>query len=81
MSDKENRENNPTTDENDEKNPGPSPDTQKSGLNGTSYEAENVLENAEPWDPIETKIVIGSFLAALICLIIFGYLINVFILH
>ncbi len=43
-------------------------------------EEDDVFEGAEPWDPIETKIVVGSFIAAIIFLAIFGYLINVFIL-
>ncbi len=49
-------------------------------LSGTGYEAEDVFENAEPWSPIETKIVLGSFGAALILLVVFAYLINKFIL-
>ena len=50
-------------------------------LTGGEYEAEDVFENAEPWDPIETKIVLASFGAAVILLIVFGYLINTFVLH
>lgn len=49
-------------------------------LSGSSYEAEDVFENAEPWDPIETKMVVGSFIAAAVLLVIFAYLIHVFIL-
>lgn len=50
-------------------------------LSGTSYEAEDVFEGAEPWDPIETKIVLFSFAAALICLAVFAFLINTFLLN
>ena len=41
---------------------------------------EDVFEGAEPWEPVETKIVVGSFIAAAITLVIFGYLIHVYIL-
>ncbi|MCP4677949.1 MAG: hypothetical protein GY854_21025 [Deltaproteobacteria bacterium] len=57
------------------------PEPEQGMLGGDSYEAEDVFENAEPWDPIETKIIIGSFATAIILLIVFGYLINTFILH
>lgn len=50
-------------------------------LHGNAYEAEDIFENAEPWDPVETKIVVGSFIAALIFLVIFGFIINKFILQ
>ena len=50
-------------------------------LSGDSYEAEDVFENAEPWSPIETKMVIGSFIVAVVLLALFGFLINVYILH
>ncbi len=49
-------------------------------LTGSGYEAEDVFENAEPWSPIETKMVLGSFGAALVLLIIFAYLIDKYIL-
>ncbi len=41
---------------------------------------ENPFEECEPWSPIETKLVVGSFATAGICLVVFGYLINKFIL-
>ena len=53
---------------------------QQGTLSGTSYEAEDVFEGAEPWDPIETKIVVGSFAAALILLVVFALLIDHYIL-
>ena len=68
-------------DDRDEQDPGPAGTGSDQGsLSATSYRAEDVFENAEPWDPRETKIVVASFIAALIFLAIFGYLINVFIL-
>ena len=50
-------------------------------LSGTSYEAEDVFEGAEPWDPIETKMVVGSFAAALVFLAVFAFLINKYLLN
>jgi hypothetical protein len=49
-------------------------------LTGTSYEAEDVFENAEPWSPVETQIVVGSLVVALVLLVIFSYFIDLFIL-
>ena len=49
-------------------------------LAGDTYEAEDVFEGAEPWDPIETKVVLGSFIAAAITLVIFAILIHIYIL-
>jgi hypothetical protein len=53
---------------------------QQGSLTADSYEVEDVFENAEPWDPIETKMVLYSFATAIVCLAIFGYLINTYIL-
>jgi len=44
------------------------------------YDEDNPFEECEPWSPIETKLVLGSFATAGICLVLFGYLINKFIL-
>jgi hypothetical protein len=55
-------------------------ETEHGTLTGDSYQAEDVFENAEPWDPIETKIVLGSFGAALFFLVVLAYLIHKFIL-
>jgi hypothetical protein len=56
-------------------------DSHESGsLTGDSYEAQDVFEGAEPWSPIETKIVVWSFVSAFVLLAIFSYLINKFIL-
>lgn len=47
---------------------------------GIDYEAEDVFAGAEPWEPIETKLVLGSFAAALFFLVLFGILIHIYIL-
>ena len=39
-------------------------------LTGDALEAEDVLEGAEPWEPIETKLVLWSFAVAVIALVI-----------
>ena len=50
-------------------------------LSGGSYEAEDVFEGAEPWSPTETKLVVWSFIAAFIALVILGTLVNMYILN
>ena len=40
----------------------------------------NVFDNPEPWEPIETKLVVWSFVIVLIALGIFGLLMNKYIL-
>jgi hypothetical protein len=50
-------------------------------LTGDGYDVQDVFEGAEPWDPIETKIVVGSFIAAAISLVIFAILIHIYILN
>jgi len=54
---------------------------EQGSLAGDGYKAEDILEGAEPWEPIETKIVLGSFGAAIILLVIFAILINEFVLN
>ena len=49
-------------------------------LSGGSYEAEDIFEGAEPWSPEETKLVAWSFIAAFFSLVIFGTLVNIYIL-
>jgi hypothetical protein len=39
-------------------------------LTGESLEVEDVLAGAEPWNPVETKLVVWSLVFALIFLII-----------
>ena len=57
-----------------------SPAPEQGSLTASSYEAEDVFENAEPWDPIETKMVVYSWAAAVLFLAIFSYLINKYVL-
>lgn len=64
-----------------EENRSQSPEPQSGTLGQDAYEAEDVFENAEPWSPIETKIVLASFGAAILALVVFGYLINAYILN
>jgi hypothetical protein len=54
---------------------------EQGSLAGDGYKSEDILEGAEPWEPIETKIVLGSFGAAIILLVIFAILINEFVLN
>lgn len=44
-------------------------------------DSSDVFDNPEPWSPIETKLVIWSFISAFIFLLIFGLLINKYLLH
>ncbi|OAG26946.1 hypothetical protein [Thermodesulfatator autotrophicus] len=39
-------------------------------LSADALEAEDVLSGAEPWEPWETKLVVGSFIVAFIILLI-----------
>ena len=55
---------------------------QESGsLTGECLEAEDVLAGSEPWDPIETKMVVWSFIIAAIALIIGLFIVPTSILH
>ena len=47
---------------------------------GIDYEVEDVFAGAEPWEPIETKLVVGSFIAAFLFLGLFATLIHIYIL-
>jgi hypothetical protein len=49
-------------------------------LKGGEYEAEDIFAGAEPWSPAETKLVVWSFVAAVIALAIGGALVNIYIL-
>lgn len=42
----------------------------EAGTLSADMDVESVLEGAEPWEPVETKLVLYSFLAAIIALII-----------
>jgi hypothetical protein len=50
-------------------------------LTGEAMEVEDVLAGAEPWEPIETKLVVWSFIAAAIALIIGLIVVPTSILH
>ncbi len=50
-------------------------------LTGEALEAEDVLAGAEPWEPIETKLVLWSFVIAIIALIIGLILVPTSIFH
>jgi len=42
--------------------------------------AEEAMSGAEPWAPIETKLVLWCFVSAVIALVVFGAIINATIL-
>lgn len=50
-------------------------------LTGEAMEVEDVLAGAEPWEPAETKLVVWSFVAAAIALIIGLIIVPTSILH
>jgi len=50
-------------------------------LTSESLDTEDVLEGAEPWEPIETKLVLWSFVVAAIALLIGLILVPTSILH
>ncbi len=50
-------------------------------LTGDALEVEDVLAGSEPWEPIETKMVVWSFVIAAIALIIGLIIVPTSILH
>jgi hypothetical protein len=50
-------------------------------LSGEALEAEDVLAGAEPWDPVETKMVVWSFVIAAIALVIGLIIVPTSVLH
>jgi hypothetical protein len=50
-------------------------------LTGEMLEAEDVLAGSEPWAPIETKMIVWSFVVAAIALIIGLFIVPTSILH
>ncbi|MEJ2314285.1 MAG: hypothetical protein P8Y85_05825 [Nitrospirota bacterium] len=50
-------------------------------LTGQALEAEDVLAGAEPWEPIETKLVLWSLAAAVVALVIGLFIVPTSILH
>ena len=53
----------------------------KGSLMGGEYEAEDVLADAEPWEPFETKLVLWSFAIAAVVLVIGLFLVPTSVLH
>lgn len=56
-------------------------ETETSTLAGGEYEAEDVLAGAEPWEPVETKLVLWSFGIAAVILVIGLFIVPTSILH
>jgi len=56
-------------------------DSGKGALTGEMLEAEDVLAGSEPWEPIETKMIVWSFVIAAIALIIGLFVVPTSILH
>ncbi len=50
-------------------------------LTGAALEADDVLAGAEEWSPVETKLVVWSFVVAAVALIIGLVLVPTSILH
>jgi hypothetical protein len=50
-------------------------------LTGQALEAEDVLAGAEPWEPIETKLVLWSLAAAVVALVVGLFIVPTSILH
>ncbi len=50
-------------------------------LTGAALEADDVLAGAEPWEPIETKLVAWSLVIAAIALILGLFLVPTSVLH
>jgi hypothetical protein len=53
----------------------------KGTLSSDALDAKDVLEGAEPWEPIETKLVVWSFVAAAVALLLGLLLVPTSILH
>ncbi len=53
----------------------------KGMLSGNEYEAEDVLADAEPWEPFETKLVLWSLGIAIVVLVIGLIFVPTSILH
>jgi hypothetical protein len=54
---------------------------EKVTLAAGEYEAEDVLAGAEPWEPVETKLVLWSFAIAVVVLVIGLFIVPTSILH
>ena len=56
--------------------------TDRSGsLSGEDLDTSSVLEGAGPWEPIETKLVVGSLICAAIALVIGLILVPTSVFH
>ena len=53
----------------------------KKPADNSEMDMADVFDNPEPWSKAETKLVLYSFAAAFVSLVIFGFLVNKFILH
>ncbi|MEJ2181909.1 MAG: hypothetical protein P8Y66_00110 [Nitrospirota bacterium] len=50
-------------------------------LTGEALEVEDVLSGAEPWEPVETKLVVWSLVAAVIALVVGLFVVPTSIFH
>ncbi len=58
------------------------PQDQPTGaLSGEDMDTSSVLEGAEPWEPVETKLVVGSLICAVIALVIGLILVPTSVFH
>ena len=55
--------------------------SESGSLSGKSLEAEDVLAGSEPWEPIETKLIVWSFVIAAIALLIGLFAVPTSVLH
>lgn len=53
----------------------------KKPVDNSEMDMADVFDNPEPWSKAETKLVLYSFAAAFVSLVIFGLLVNKYILH
>ncbi len=51
------------------------------GLSCDDMDTGSVLEGAEPWEPIETKLVVGSLICAVVALVIGLILVPTSVFH
>lgn len=58
-----------------------SPEQQGTGGFSGEIDTEGVLDNPEPWEEWETKLVLYSIGIGIVSLVVFGILINIFILN
>ncbi len=59
----------------------PPQDEQSGSLSSENLDTTSVLEGAEPWDKAETQLVVGSFIAAGIALIVGLILVPTSVFH